>query len=121
MPKARNVAATRRRSQRVKRKAKGYFGNASRLYRYAKQAVDRAGQYAYRDRRVRKREFRSLWIVRINAACRAEGVSYSRFMAGLKAAGIELDRKALSELAIHDEAAFKALIEKAREALTAAN
>ncbi|MCC5834640.1 MAG: 50S ribosomal protein L20 [Opitutales bacterium] len=114
MPKTRNTAATRKRHQRVKREAKGYFGNASRLYRYAKQAVARAGAYAYRDRRNKKREFRRLWIVRINAACRAEGISYSRFMNGLKNAGIEMDRKALSELAIHDPEAFKALIEKVR-------
>lgn len=120
MPRARNVGATRKRHQRVKRQAKGYFGNASRLYRYAKQAVDRAGQYSYRDRRVKKREFRRLWIVRINAACRHHGVAYSRFMAGLKAAGVELDRKALSEMAIHDEAAFEALVQKSREALEAA-
>lgn len=120
MPKARNVAATRKRSQRIKRRAKGYFGNASRLMRYAKQAVDRAGQYAYRDRRNRKREFRKLWIVRINAAVRAHDMSYSRFINGLKAAGIEMDRKALSELAIHDEAAFGALVVKAKEALVVA-
>ena len=117
MPRARNVGATRKKHQRAKRAAKGYFGNASRLSRYAKQAVDRAGQYAYRDRRNRKREFRRLWIVRINAACRANGMAYSRFIAGLAAAKIELDRKALSEMAIHDEAAFAALVEKAKEAL----
>ena len=120
MPRARNVSATRKRHQRTKKAAKGYFGNASRLYRYAKQAVDRAGQFAYRDRRVKKREFRRLWIVRINAACRAHGVNYSRFIAGLAAAKIEMDRKALSELAIHDEAAFAALVEKSKEALAAA-
>ncbi|KAF0094420.1 MAG: large subunit ribosomal protein L20 [Puniceicoccaceae bacterium 5H] len=120
MPKARNVAATRKRHQRKLKQAKGYFGNASRLYRYAKQAVDRAGQYSYRDRRVKKREFRSLWIVRINAACREEGINYSRFMAGLKALNIEMDRKALSEMAIHDEAAFKALVVKAKEAVQTA-
>ena len=119
MPKAQNTTASRKRRKRVLRQAKGYFGNASRLYRYAKQAVDRAGVYAYRDRRNRKREFRKLWIVRINAACRAEGVAYSRFMNGLKLAGIEMDRKQLSELAIHDEAGFKALVQKARTALEA--
>ena len=117
MPRARNVQATRKRHQRVLKQAKGYFGNASRLYRYAKQAVDRAGVYAYRDRRNRKREFRKLWIVRINAAVRAHGVNYSRFMAGLKAAGIELDRKQLSEMAIQDEAAFGALVARAKLAL----
>lgn len=119
MPKARNTAASRKRHQRVKNQAKGYFGNASRLYRYSKQAVARAGAYAYRDRRNRKRDFRKLWIVRINAACRNEGISYSRFMNGLKKAGIEMDRKALSELAIHDPDAFKALIEKARAEVAA--
>ncbi len=117
MPKSQNIQATRKRHKRTLRQAKGYFGNASRLYRYAKQATDRAGQFAYRDRRVKKREFRKLWIVRINAACRAQGIAYSRFMAGLNKAGIELDRKALSELAIHDEAAFTALVSKAQDAL----
>jgi len=120
MPKAQNHAASRKRRQRTLKRTKGYFGNASRLYRYAKQASDRAGQFAYRDRRNKKREFRKLWIVRINAACRQHGMAYSRFMAGLKQAGIELDRKALSELAIHDEAAFKALVEKSQGALAGA-
>jgi large subunit ribosomal protein L20 len=117
MPKATNITATRKRHQRVKRAAKGYFGNASRLYRYAKQAVARAGQYAYRDRRNRKREFRSLWIVRINAACRQADISYSRFMDGVSKAGIQLDRKALAELAIHDPAGFNAVVAQARAAL----
>lgn len=117
MPKSQNHAASRKRRQRTLRQTKGYFGNASRLYRYAKQATDRAGQFAYRDRRVKKREFRKLWIVRINAACREHGMAYSRFMAGLSKAGIELDRKALSEMAIHDAVAFKALVEKAQGAL----
>jgi len=120
MPRSRNVATTRKRHQRVKKAAKGYFGNASRLYRYAKQANDRAGQFAYRDRRVKKREFRKLWIVRINAACRNEGMAYSRFMAGMKKAGIELDRKALSEMAIHDAEAFSALVAQAKSALASA-
>ena len=120
MPKAQNHAASRKRRKRTLRSTKGYFGNASRLYRYAKQAADRAGVFAYRDRRTKKREFRKLWIVRINAACRQHGMAYSRFIAGLNKAGIELDRKALSELAIHDEAAFKALVEKAQSALTTA-
>lgn len=117
MPKSQNIQATRKRHKRTLKASKGYFGNASRLYRYAKQAQDRAGVYAYRDRRNRKREFRKLWIVRINAACRANGVAYSRFIAGLNKAGIELDRKALSELAIHDEAAFKALVAQSQTAL----
>ena len=120
MPKAHNNVASRKRRQRTLRQTKGFFGNASRLYRYAKQASDRAGVFAYRDRRVKKREFRKLWIVRINAACRQHGVAYSRFIAGLNKAGIELDRKALSELAIHDEGAFKALVEKSQSALASA-
>ena len=119
MPKAQNISATRRRHKRALKQTKGYFGNASRLYRYAKQATDRAGAFAYRDRRVKKREFRKLWIVRINAACRAEGMAYSRFIAGVSKAGIEMDRKAMSELAIHDEVGFKALVAKAKEALGA--
>lgn len=120
MPKSQNHAASRKRRQRTLSNTKGYFGNASRLYRYAKQATDRAGQFSYRDRRTKKREFRKMWIVRINAACRQEGVAYSRFMAGLHKAGIELDRKALSELAIHDATAFKALIEQSKSALASA-
>jgi len=117
MPKSQNAQASRKRRQRTLNRTKGYFGNASRLYRYAKQAADRAGQYAYRDRRNKKRDFRRLWIVRINAACRTEGIAYSRFIAGLSKAGIELDRKALSEMAIHDAEAFKALVGKAQAAL----
>ena len=120
MPKVQNHQASRKRRKRTLRQTKGYFGNASRLYRYAKQATDRAGQFAFRDRRAKKREFRKLWIVRINAACRLNGIAYSRFMAGLKKAGIELDRKALSELAIHDEVAFKGLVDKAQGALAEA-
>ncbi len=119
MPKATNHAATRKRRKRVLRLAKGYFGNKSRLYRYAIDQVDRSGVYAYNDRRKRKSEFRKLWIVRINAACRANGIAYSRFMNGLKKAGIEMDRKALAQLAVEDEAAFKALIEQVRGSVTA--
>ncbi len=116
MPRTRNGPATLKRRKKVLKKAKGYFGNKSRLFRYAKEAVDRAEAYAYRDRRKKKSEFRQLWIVRINAACRANGINYSRFIRGLKAASIEMDRKQLSELAIHDEAAFKVLIEQAKAA-----
>ena len=116
MPRATNGPATLKRRKKVLKKAKGYFGNKSRLFRYAKDAVDRAEVYAYRDRRKKKSEFRQLWIVRINAICRANDINYSRFMHGLKLAGIEMDRKQLSELAIHDEAAFIALINKAKEA-----
>ena len=120
MPKAQNHQASRKRRKRTLRATKGFFGNASRLYRYAKQASDRAGVFAYRDRRTKKREFRKLWIVRINAACRQHGVAYSRFIAGLNKAGIELDRKALSEMAIHDEVAFEALVKQAQTALASA-
>ncbi|HBR67001.1 MAG TPA: 50S ribosomal protein L20 [Opitutae bacterium] len=116
MPRATNGPATLKRRKKVLKKAKGYFGNKSRLFRYAKDAVDRAEVYAYRDRRKKKSEFRSLWIVRINAACRANGINYSRFIRGLKAAEIDMDRKQLSELAIHDEVAFNTLVEKAKEA-----
>lgn len=116
MPRATNGPATLARRKKVLKKAKGYFGNKSRLFRYANDAVDRAEVYAYRDRRKKKTEFRQLWIVRINAICRNNGINYSRFMRGLKAAGIEMDRKQLSELAIHDEAAFLALIEQAKSA-----
>ncbi|MFT5623156.1 MAG: large subunit ribosomal protein L20 [Bacteroidia bacterium] len=116
MPRATNGPATLKRRKKVLKKAKGYFGNKSRLFRYAKDAVDHAEVYAYRDRRKKKSEFRSLWIVRINAACRANGINYSRFIRGIQAAGIEMDRKQLSELAIHDEVAFNTLVEKAKEA-----
>ena len=116
MPKAQNIAATRKRHQRTLRAAKGYFGNRSRLYKYAKDAVVRAGQNSYRDRRRRKNDFKSLWTVRINAAVRAEGITYSRFMEKLRKAGLQLDRKQLSELAIHDAAAFKALVAKVKGA-----
>ncbi|WP_309386325.1 50S ribosomal protein L20 [Cerasicoccus frondis] len=117
MPRATNAPATRARRKRKLKQAKGYFGNKSRLYRYAKDAVSRSGKFAYRDRRKKKSEFRQLWIVRINAACRPLDISYSRLMEGLKAAEIGLDRKAISEMAIHDEAAFVSLVEKAKAAL----
>lgn len=120
MPRVTNGVATLRRRKRVLKKAKGYFGNKSRLFRYAKEALHRAGQYAYRDRRKRKTEMRQLWIVRINAACRKAGIAYSRFMGGLIAQGISLDRKNLSELAIHQPEAFAALVEKAKSAKIAA-
>jgi len=97
--------------------AKGYYGARSRVYRVAKQAVIKAGQYAYRDRRQRKRQFRSLWIVRINAAARENGLSYSRMMNGLSKAGVELDRKVLAELAVFDKAGFSALAAQAKAAL----
>ncbi|MFL2938784.1 MAG: 50S ribosomal protein L20 [Opitutales bacterium] len=119
MPRARNVPATRKRRKKVLKKAKGYFGNKSRLFRYAKDAVDRAEAYAYVHRRKRKTEFRQLWIVRINAACRNEGMRYGEFMNGLNKAGIELNRKVLSELAIHEPDSFKELVAKAKAALEA--
>jgi large subunit ribosomal protein L20 len=97
-------------------RAKGYFGNKSRSYRAANEQVMHSLQYAFRDRRARKGEFRKLWIQRINAACRANDMSYSRFIAGLRVAGIEVDRKVLADLAVTDPAAFTALVEKARAA-----
>ena len=117
MPRATNSSASRKRRKKMLKQAKGYFGNKSRLYRYAKEAVAHALQYGYRDRKNRKRTYRSLWIVRINAACREQGISYSRFTEGLKAAEITLDRKILADLAVNDPEAFKGLVEKAQEAL----
>lgn len=117
MPRVTSSVASRKRRARTLKAAKGYFGNKSRLFRYAKDAVKRAGKYAYRDRRVRRREFRSLWIARINAACRAVGLKYSVFMGALKNLNIEMDRKQLSELAINDEAAFSALVKKVLDSI----
>jgi len=117
MPRSTNAPATKARRKRTLKAAKGYFGNRSRLFRYAKDSVQRAEKFAYRDRRKKKSEFRQLWITRINAAVRAEGITYSRFMAGLRECGIEMDRKQLSEMAIHDEAAFKAVVAKAKDAI----
>lgn len=105
------------RHKKVLDKAKGYYGARSRVYRVAKQAVIKAGQYAYRDRRQRKRQFRALWITRINAAARANGLSYSRFMDGLSKAGVEVDRKVLADIAVHEPEAFGKLAEQARAAL----
>ena len=105
------------RHKKVLKQAKGYYGARRKVFRVAKQAVIKAGQYAYRDRRNRKRQFRRLWIVRINAAARQFGLSYSRFMDGLNKAGIEVDRKVLADLAVHDIAAFGALAEKAKASL----
>lgn len=111
---ARSVNGTvhKSRRQKVLKVAKGFRGGRSKLYRTAISAVMKAGQWAYRDRRVRKREFRSLWIIRINAAVRENGLSYSKFMYSLKKMGIELDRKALADLAYNDKAGFTALVEK---------
>ena len=108
------------RHKKVLKKAKGYYGARSRVYRVAKQAVIKAGQYAYRDRRQKKRDFRGLWIVRINAAARECGLNYSRLINGLKQAEIEIDRKVLADLAVHDKAAFAALADHAKAALSAA-
>ncbi|MGH7323448.1 MAG: 50S ribosomal protein L20 [Candidatus Rokuibacteriota bacterium] len=114
MPRARGGPKTRQRRKKILKKAKGYVGGRSRLYRPAAETVLRAGAFAYRDRRRKKRERRGLWIVRINAACRMAGLSYSRFMAGLKKAGVLLDRKILAELAVTDPQAFAKLAETAK-------
>ena len=119
MPRSTNSPASRSRRKRVLKSARGYFGSKSKLFRYAKDAVDHAGQYAYRDRRAKKRTWRSLWIVRINAACRANDITYSRFIEGLTAAEIVLDRKVMADLAVRDEAGFAGLVAKARDALKA--
>jgi large subunit ribosomal protein L20 len=117
MPRSTNAPASRKRRKRVLAAAKGFRGFRSKLYRYAKDAVRKAMQYNYRDRKNRKREFRALWIQRINAATRTHGLSYARFMEGLKVAGIELDRKVLSDMAIQDDAAFQALVRQSLKAL----
>ncbi len=114
MPRAKGGSKTRQRRKKILKQAKGYVGGRHRLYRTAAETVLRAGAFAYRDRRQKKREARGLWIVRINAACRQLGLSYSRFMAGLKKAGIGLDRKVLAELAVSDPATFAKLAETAR-------
>ena len=108
---------TRKRRKKTLKLAKGYWGSKSRHFKMAKQAVMKSGQYAYIGRKQKKRNFRSLWITRISAACRMNGINYSTFMNGLKKAGITLNRKMLSELAIQDAAAFTALVEKAKAAL----
>lgn len=112
----RGVQANRRHKKILKR-AKGYYGARSRVYRVAVQAVTKAGQYAYRDRRNKKRTFRRLWIARINAGARLNGLSYSRFINGMKLANITVDRRVLADIAMHDEATFTALVEKAKAAL----
>ena len=117
MPRATNAPASRERRKRMLEKAKGYRGRRSKLFRYAKDAVMKAQTWAYRDRKTRKRNFRSLWIQRINAACRQHGLTYSRFVEGLAAAQIMVDRKILAELAVQDEAAFKAILDRATRAL----
>ena len=114
MPRARAGAARHRKKVRILKAAKGYRGARSKLYRTAKEAITRAGVFAYRDRRARKRDFRRLWITRITAACRARGIPYSRFIFGLKQTSVIINRKMLSEIAIADPAAFDAIVELAK-------
>ena len=117
MSRVKRGIRTRARHKKVLKQAKGYFGHKSKLFKVANQQVMKSGNYAYRDRRNKKRDFRKLWITRINAAARLNGMSYSRFMDGLKKAGVELDRKVLSDIAITDPKGFTALVEKAKAAL----
>jgi large subunit ribosomal protein L20 len=117
MARVKRGVHARARHKKVLKKTKGHYGARSRVYRVAKQSAIKALQYAYRDRKQRKREFRALWIVRLNAAAREYGMSYSRLIAGLAKANIALDRKVLSDIAIHDAVAFKAIVHKAQEAL----
>ncbi len=117
MPRVKRGVQARAKHKKVLDKAKGYYGARRKVYRVAKQAVIKAGQYAYRDRRQRKRQFRALWIARINAAARENGMSYSRFINGLSKAGVEVDRKVLADLAVFDAAAFSALAAQAKAGL----
>jgi len=118
MPRTKGAPPRNVRKKKIFREAKGYFGARKKLYRTAKDAVERGWEHAYRDRRKKKRTFRSLWITRINAAAREHDLSYSRFMFGLRRSGVELDRKALAEIAVKDPRAFARLAEQARETLT---
>ena len=117
MARVKRGVTAKRRHKKVIEQAKGYYGNKSRSFRAANEQVMHSGQYAFRDRRAKKGEFRRLWIQRINAACRLNDMSYSRFIAGLNAAGIEVDRKVLADIAVTDPATFTALVEQARAAL----
>ena len=117
MARVKRGVTARQRHKKILKKAKGHYGARSKSFRVARQSVTKAGQYAYRDRRNRKREFRALWIVRINAAARAHGLSYSRLMDGLNKAGVELDRKVLADMAVFQPEAFGAVAEQARAAL----
>src|SRR3569833_4071269 len=117
MPRIKRGVTTRAKHKRVLEQAKGYYGRRKNTIRIARQAVEKAGQYAYRDRKVKKRTFRGLWIQRINAGVRAEGLTYSQFMHGLKLAGIELDRKVLADIAMHEGEAFTAIVAQAKAAL----
>lgn len=119
MPRVKRGVIAHARHKKVLNKAKGYRGARSKVFRVAKQAVTKAGQYAYRDRRQRKRQFRALWIARINAAARQHGLSYSVFMNGLKRASIEIDRKVLADIAVFDKPAFSVLVEKSKAGLQA--
>jgi large subunit ribosomal protein L20 len=116
MPRVKRGVTAHARHKKILKLAKGYYGARSRVYRVAKQAVIKAGQYAYRDRKQRKRQFRALWIARINAATREHGLSYSRFMNYMKIASIDLDRKVLADLAVHDKEAFAELVKQVRPA-----
>lgn len=116
MPRATGKVAAHARHQKVLKRAKGYRGGKSRLFKTAKEAVERSLQYAFRDRRARKREFRRLWIIRINAAARSHGMSYNALMSGLKSSRVEIDRKNLAELAVNDAAAFEVLVNTAKQA-----
>ncbi|WP_348689007.1 50S ribosomal protein L20 [uncultured Pseudoalteromonas sp.] len=120
MARVKRGVVARARHKKVLKQAKGYYGARSRVYRVAFQAVTKAGQYAYRDRRAKKRTFRQFWIARINAAARQNGLSYSRFINGLKKTSVEIDRKILADIAVYDQVAFAALVEKAKEGLAAA-
>ena len=119
MARVKRGVVARRRHKKILKLAKGYYGARSRVFRVAKQAVIKAGQYAYRDRRAKKREFRRLWIARINAGSRALGLTYSKFIAGIKKASIEIDRKVLADMAVNDPAAFASIVEKAKAQLAA--
>lgn len=119
MARVKRGVIARARHNKVLKKAKGYYNARRKVFRAAKQAVIKAGQYAYRDRRAKKRDFRALWITRINAAARVYGLSYSKLIAGINAAGLEIDRKVLADLAIHDTVAFGAIVERAKVALAA--
>lgn len=119
MARVKRGVIARARHNKVLKKAKGYYNARRKVFRAAKQAVIKAGQYAYRDRRAKKRDFRGLWITRINAAARLHGLSYSKLIAGIKAAELMIDRKVLADLAIHDPAAFAAIAERAKAALAA--
>ena len=119
MPRVKRGVVASRRHKKILKQAKGYYGARSRVFRVAKQAVTKAGQYAYRDRRQRKRQFRALWITRINAQSRANGMTYSKLINGLKRADIGLDRRVLADLAVHDKPAFAQIVEQAKAALAA--